>query len=216
MGNFIILTVGGKIWSGDLSFQDIKGFDPGKINLFQEAVLGCGKKGGLLSIYGSSDQDNPYVQRFKKIMDRLSNGGNPPALRGLSGVVGLGIGLTPSGDDFIAGVLLGERIMSLLFAAGERAEGNISPWIVERKEIGNVLDRTSYWGRTLIWQALQNQFPHYLIKAVRGLARAQSSEEMVKTVKKAVSHGETSGTDALTGLLWYLNKILFDSFPGGI
>jgi hypothetical protein len=82
-----------------------------------------------------------------------------------------------------------------------------TPRAIQGEEIRKVLDKTNHGGRTLLWQVLQGHFPYYLIEAVRGLARAGNTEEILKTVGRAASHGETSGTDALVGLFFYLDWV---------
>ncbi len=195
LGDFMIEPARAKVWSG--AGFDFPGFTAGKIELFKRALLSRGKGGGLIGLYQNRDRDNPFVQRAQRILAQVKMEkieGEPPRLRGLSGLLGLGIGLTPSGDDFLAGVLLGERML-------------MPSRTVDKEEIGKALDRTGFPGRTLIWQALKEHFPHYLIEAARGLVGADSPEEMIAVVERAASHGETSGTDALTGLLWYLEKV---------
>jgi hypothetical protein len=64
------------------------------------------------------------------------------------------------------------------------------------------MDRTNDAGKTLLWQALQGHFPEYLIETVRSVSNAQSKQEIVEAVERAVSHGATSGTDALVGLVF--------------
>lgn len=86
-------------------------------------------------------------------------------------------------------------------------QGRITPCAIDKKEIWNAKDKINYGGRSLLWQALQGHFPYYLVDAVRGFAMAQHFDGMMKGVEEAVDHGETSGTDALVGLLFYLNSI---------
>ena len=118
----------------------------------------------------------------------------PVKIRGLSELIGLGIGFTPSGDDFIAGAILGEELTGTM--------GHDYP-LIDRDEIIGALHRTGYGGRTLLWQVLKNHFSFYMIKLADGLLSGVPGE-MERAVCRAVSHGETSGTDLLTGLVWYL------------
>ncbi len=199
LGDLTIEPARANVWSGaGFDYPGLAaGFAAGKIELFKRALLSRGKEGGLIGLYQNRGRDNPFVQRAQRILAQVKMEkieGEPPRLQGLSGLLGLGIGLTPSGDDFLAGVLLGERMLT-------------ASRTVDKEEIGKALDRTGFPGRTLIWQALKEHFPHYLIEAARGLAGADSPEEMIAVVERATSHGETSGTDALTGLLWYLEKV---------
>jgi hypothetical protein len=150
--------------------------------------------------------------------------------------VGLGPGLTPSGDDFIAGFLLGEKIVSLLtvpegvsqnILPASRIGGTPSPLPspstngtlfarsgtgppviplnINKGELWQRLTRTNDGGRTLLYQTLLGYFPNYLLSVARNVGKAQTIGDMADAVGRAVSHGETSGTDALVGLWFYLN-----------
>ena len=155
----------------------------------------------------SNQTGTPFANRSPaQIPTPSSDRSSTQAISGLSQLVGLGIGFTPSGDDFISGVLLGERMARLFMEmpAEVRQEPHLKYLPVNKEEIQAALDKTSLGGKTLLWQALQGQFPCCLLRAARGLSKAKRFEDMLDMVKEAVSHGETSGTDALTGLLWYL------------
>jgi len=190
-------------WEGRLSPTDVAGFTEQNINYLEEALLVSEIEEGFIALHKSVPEGDFFVRKAQKILAGLSITGKPLLLGGLSRLVGLGIGLTPSGDDFIAGALLGERIRQLLNANDQED----SPFpAIDRAEINGVLSKTSYSGRSLLWLALQGSFPHYLIKAARGLAGAACLDDMELVVRSAVLHGETSGSDAISGLLWYLRQ----------
>ncbi len=137
---------------------------------------------------------------------RIPLASRPVALRGLSPLVGLGIGLTPSGDDFLAGALLGERI-ALLAGSGR------PPLLIDREEIAGALAGTSAAGATLLRLALHDSFPAYLLDLAREVVAARGPAEVLAAVRRAATHGETSGSDACTGLWWYL-RLLSRGAPG--
>lgn len=202
----------GEIWEGTLVPDDVRNFRPFKIPLLGEALLEKGKKGGLLGLICPGGQQDPFVKKASGVLDRVfTEQHDTREIRGLSQLVGLGIGFTPSGDDFISGVLLGDRIVDLSSASQkeltETARGTTGDMIGE-EEIWDALDKTNYGGRTLLWQALQGHFPYYMIDAARGLAEANNDKEMKEMVGRAASHGETSGTDALVGLFLYLDRVV--------
>lgn len=202
------------LWQGDLSHQNIEAFRPDRIRLLERILSARGKEGGLLEIIASGPAGNVYGQRARVALRSVFTTESPPVLCGLAPLVGLGPGFTPSGDDFLSGVLLGEKI---LLTAKQQAVKTAEGWEltrecrVEKSEIEARLEKTSPGGRTLLWQALRGRFPCYLTEAARGISGARSAEQMQKAVECAVDHGETSGTDALAGLLWYF-KYTFDFF----
>jgi hypothetical protein len=190
-----------RLWKGELSFTDIKDFDLMRAALLRKSLLTEGKKGGLLGLVHPIDDNNMFVKKARELLDGVSIGSDsPPLVKGLSRFLGLGIGFTPSGDDFISGALLAERILSLFSTRTKKCFFHI-----EREEIMKNLGKTSYAGKTLLSPALHGHFPSYLLDLSRGLARASHLDEMIKVVRGAVSHGETSGTDATVGLSWYLD-----------
>ena len=172
------------------------------IALLEKALMKYGKKGGLLGIIDKSCEPDIFTRKALEVLEGpaetpgIEQPETPVVLQGLSGLVGLGIGFTPSGDDFIASVIMGERIA--------KAAGKPYP-VIDRRDIENALYKTSYGGRTLLWQVLRNQFPFYMVKFIKSLLRGEPSE-IAASVSKTVLHGETSGTDFLTGLLWFLKK----------
>lgn len=175
------------------------GFPAPKRALLQRALLTRGKKGGLLGVIAPAAADNPFARTAAGILGAVTLSGGPrEKLVGLGSLVGLGIGFTPSGDDFLAGALLAEA----------------SRWgalCLARAEIRAALAKTSDGGRSLLYQVLENHFPCYLLETAQELAAARNAGEIGTAVARAVRHGETSGTDTLTGLLWYLRKADRDS-----
>jgi len=202
---------GAETCDGMIGPDDIRGFRLSKVPLIRDALTRKGKKGGLLGLIHSEEKENPFVQKASRLLTQvLTKGQGTLAIKGLSQLVGLGIGFTPSGDDFISGVLLAEKILNLLSShqttVPEIVEQRITPCSIDKEDIWNVQEKTTHGGRTLLWQALQAHFPYYLIEAARGLAYATTADEITNVVGRAVSHGETSGTDALVGLLFYLDS----------
>ncbi len=110
-------------------------------------------------------------------------------------LVGLGIGFTPSGDDFISGVLL----FVTMFGKSER----YADFSVKRTAITGVLDKTTPGGRTLLSLVLKNSFPEYLRVFASVLCSAGKPKEIESAVSLVLTHGSTSGSDALAGFLWF-------------
>ncbi len=202
----------GATWEGRLEANDLEGFSLARLPLFQKALVQEGKQGGLLGLIHPGEREDPFVRKAFHILDQaLTMGEERSSGKGLSRFVGFGVGFTPSGDDFISGVFLGQEILALQpgsqARAAEAKRGETMPRAIQGEEIRKVLGKTNHGGRTLLWQVLQGHFPYYLIEAVRGLARAGNTEEILETVGRAASYGETSGTDALVGLFFYLDWV---------
>lgn len=116
--------------------------------------------------------------------------------RGVKTMRGLGLGLTPSGDDFICGLLAGYNfaMRSLRFDAGARIER-----IFFHAEGGNLISnafiRCSYEGRV-------NEAALRLLKALGGGRR-----ELETAARRALESGHTSGADYCAGLVFALRDV---------
>ncbi len=219
VGSIEVCLSGCRLWRGRLRGRDVRAAAPSEFDSrgcltekaadLARALGACGEPGGFLGLarseaagrfqreLGPLQGTNPFREYAAATLRRVEMTSDPPILQGLEDLVGLGPGFTPSGDDFLAGMLLGERALMLQRAGAPR---------IDSERIRSTLDRSSPGGRTLLWLALRGSFPAYLLSAVRGLTRAAPLQAVFKVVEKAVAHGKTSGTDALVGLLWYLEK----------
>lgn len=130
------------------------------------------------------------------------------AVSALKPLIGLGPGLTPSGDDFIVGYLTG-----LWSTAGvERSRKNflssIGNWLA------NSLNGTNEIGRTYIRYAIEGEVSEPLAVLARRIAQGENTNSIKESIETACRVGSTSGTDGLLGLLlailsWYLSPSQF-------
>lgn len=203
MGGLCLELKEGARWSGIIHLEHVRGFSRNKLSSVKESLLTKGKKGGLVGLVGNREALNPFARwAWDRLKGAPAEGHEPPRLQGLSKVVGLGPGLTPSGDDFVTGALAGERIRQILWG---------SPYgfpIIDRHEIRSSLPKTSDAGKTLLWQALHGHFPCYLLEAIKGFAKTGGYRETGEVMSRAVAHGGTSGTDTLAGVVWYLENFI--------
>lgn len=132
----------------------------------------------LLSIFISCDEDL-WQKKARQILSEE----NPEIER----LIGLGRGMTPSGDDFITGILFASAI------SGRES-------LFEKTKIEERTGATTSAGKTLIHLAIRNSFPAYLLEFA-------SEPDRERAIQKAVRHGATSGRDALAGFYWYMKRI---------
>ena len=160
----------------------------GVLPAVRRALRRWGSPEGLLGAIAETTETSPF---------------SPPAIAilavgsdtALADLVGLGVGLTPAGDDFLAGVLALRQLLS---------EGGGSEL---RAALAPCLHRTTPAGRTLLWAALRGQFPAFLCRLLDQLTRpAGTTEPVAAAVRAAVRHGHSSGTDAVTGVVWELQR----------
>lgn len=210
--DFVVDLLGRPTWQGELTRKDVKGWGASTVPLLREALLLKGRDGGLLGVLRGGEPNNPFVALAMKVLSEVQSAPSR-AIRhkALSGLVGLGPGSTPSGDDFIVGVLLGEEALRVPRSKGAKEVADrrnaMIPWAKEKEGLWVAMDRTNDAGKTLLWQALQGRFPNYLIETLRSVADARGTQEVGDAVERAVSCGATSGTDALTGFLFSMEGI---------
>jgi hypothetical protein len=111
----------------------------------------------------------------------------------LGGLVGMGPGLTPSGDDFIIGCLAGLTVS----ARGERARLHCLMRIAQT--LAAQLAATTRVSRQHLSDAFELEFAQPL--AALAAALANGDEDVVEHLRAALAVGAHSGADAAGGLL---------------
>ena len=116
----------------------------------------------------------------------------PPAVNSL---IGLGSGLTPSGDDLLVGYITG-----LWCASRDKTE---RLQFVSRlgKTIIDVLHKTNDISRTYLYHAVRGQVSSRLANLAEGICRGAHLESLNETAEIAMSVGHTSGMETVSGLL---------------
>jgi hypothetical protein len=134
---------------------------------------------------GVVDVARPIVA---ELIVALENGDRCAAAEVATGLIGLGPGLTPSGDDALVG------IEAALHALDWPSAGFLA------SAMGDVEDRTTALAATLLRHAAAGEFAerlHTLLAALLG-----SDDETIPTaIDRAAAWGATSGTDCMLGVL---------------
>jgi hypothetical protein len=121
----------------------------------------------------------------------------PPALAAL---IGLGPGLTPSGDDVLAGALIALR------AFGEPVmAGNLATWLRPR------LDRTHPISAAHLVAACEGVASEALHACIHAMA---CNEDPRASIDRVAAIGHTSGWDVLVGV-WLVGDVLTQPPPHG-
>ena len=195
-------------WSGRLADTGagLPGSGAGRRRLrevLRETLAAEGSSSSFRGLVLGRDE-NPFARRARRIVDdafpAAAGAPGPPTPRWsalLSGLCGLGAGFTPSGDDFLAGVLLGEAMANRPLEEDAAAQEGF---------VTEVPAGTTPAGRTLLWLALQRRFPAYLL-SLAVAAIDPGSAELNRALAAAFSHGATSGQDAVSGFLRYLDHV---------
>jgi len=118
----------------------------------------------------------------------LETGDRSAAAEVAARLIGLGPGLTPSGDDALVG------IEATLHALGSPSAGFLA------LALANIEDRTTALAATLLRHAAAGQFAERLHTLVAALLGSEE-ETIVTALDRAAAWGATSGTDCLLGVL---------------
>ncbi len=177
------------VWSGRVAGFKPDSGTPDMLRRVKKALVKFGKFGGLLGVLApalSAESQSLWVAAARKALEAGSFGK----------LVGLGPGLTPAGDDFLAGAQLAATIF------GTEWPGSLT---LDPGQIRAALAGTTPAGRTLLWMVLQGQFPALFVNFARAFSHA-SGLGLEAAVRDACSYGDSSGTDALTGFCWMASR----------
>jgi hypothetical protein len=132
-------------------------------------------------------------------------------VRACSGMVGLGPGLTPSGDDFLTGIMLG-------LYWGARAAASAADFL-RQLEWAPVLDlarnQTNRISFAQIEYASQGRCNEAVTDLLRALCGYAGEDLIISDIDKVLAIGSTSGCDILAGIGRALAFILSDEIIGG-
>lgn len=155
------------------------------------------RAGGLAGLLGTTTASRPagpvdVTDRARPVLialaGALAQGDRSAASRLALGLIGLGPGLTPSGDDVLVG------LEAALHASGRPTAGFVGG------ALDRVDDRTTAVAATLLRHAARGEFAerlHVLLAALLG----PDDAAIPGAIERAVAWGATSGTDCLVGVL---------------
>lgn len=140
----------------------------------------------------AESQMNRSLARITKALEgALCSGDAPAAYRQAAGLVGLGGGLTPAGDDYLVG-------MCTAFALpGDGCEFHRQ---VLTRAVEDNAHRTNDISRAALLQAARGRVRQSLIGLTQALVTADRAA-MPARAGRVLAIGHTSGTDIMSGLL---------------
>jgi len=120
---------------------------------------------------------------------------DPIANKTVVGLIGLGTGLTPSGDDLLVGYLAG------LWCTASRQGERVKFLSCLGKSVIRLSRRTNDISRTYLVHAARGQVSNRLAALAEAICQGESPDRLLETTEAATHIGHTSGTEAVTGLL---------------
>ncbi|MEW6593173.1 MAG: DUF2877 domain-containing protein [Candidatus Hadarchaeota archaeon] len=121
--------------------------------------------------------------------------------KSVKGIVGLGPGLTPSGDDFLSGFASALWWASRSFGKGTVIVDEINATIFQESKKTNLLSRQ------LLEHAVHGEVNERVGKLLMAILSGEQSE-ISPLVEQVVKIGETSGADMMVGLLFGIQAAL--------
>lgn len=109
-------------------------------------------------------------------------------------IIGLGVGLTPSGDDLLLGFMAG------LHATGNDRQDRLAFIKIFGDEILALSNRTNEISHTYLYHAVRGEFSSSIVAVVESI-RDGEEEKFLTRLDNAMQVGHSSGMDAVTGLL---------------
>lgn len=170
--------------------------DPEALRLAERTVALQVRPGGLDAMHAARNAAG-------QIYEGLRSGQIERVVNASARLIGLGPGLTPSGDDFLVGTLKG---LSML-AWAQRTP--ITALAALRRSLTPLLrGRTSKVGAAFIQHALHGQFADVLDRAAATLLAPAEPEAVTSGIARLLDQGATSGTDTARGFLATLDACL--------
>jgi len=179
----------------DISAKDTKN----RLNDLEYFLSDYGEPAGILTAYFKvytqlaldSQKENRYDKYFIK---RLSTITETTTVENLKKFIGLGIGLTPSGDDFLLGLISTLRCFGSATDLGEE--------IVEQLHADDIKNKTTKISYYMLKNAMNGQINGALFQYLTEQKRDR------QTLEKIIKIGSTSGTDMLVGICFGLRYLL--------
>jgi hypothetical protein len=113
----------------------------------------------------------------------------------IAGLVGIGSGLTPSGDDLLVGYLAG------LWCTARGRKERVEFLSGLGRAVVRLSRRTNDISRTYLYHAARGQVSSRLAILARAISRGERSDRLLEVAEAAMQVGHASGMEAVTGLL---------------
>ncbi len=138
------------------------------------------------------DPEDPLFQLLQRVLRSLENSELPALVDAIQALLGLGSGLTPSGDDLTLGLLLALNRWGHVLAPSLDTLG------LNRRILPQAYQKTTTLSANLIECACRGQANERLIIALDGLVTG--APEATTCADTLADWGNTSGLDALAGM----------------
>ncbi len=154
---------------------------------------------GMLPIITGSYSESPYVKKAIQVLN-LFEASDTLNLSVLKGLIGLGDGLTPSGDDFLSGLL----VVLYYFGCYLNFKGLIEEEV--RKLLENAEVKTNIISAAFLHLAGEGEAFFLLREIVKDLIGRKGFG--MENIRALIDYGDTSGASILSGVIFGIEYVL--------
>jgi hypothetical protein len=172
--------------------------DARAVQIAQDILMLHGRPGGFDSL--------PGIQTLVTAMQQAIAARDVEHMcAGVRDLIGLGPGLTPSGDDFLVGCLRGLWLMLHDDVTTRKMFARLSDRLLSDLKV-----RTTQVGAEFIRYALEGSFAEILDCAAQALVAPAHQALVPVAIGRLLAQGDTSGTDTVRGLLTCIDALSVD------
>ena len=142
-----------------------------------------------------------FISNFAAIHQAFSEDNYYGIIEAATGLIGLGGGITPAGDDFLAGFLIALSYVGDQLGISKKIYLHIAEEIILRSK-----KKTNPISAALLGAALQKEMNEPLFSVIQSLVRG--TRVSFEAIHNLSSVGHTSGFDGLTGCLFVFCVLL--------
>lgn len=143
-----------------------------------------------------AERARPYIER---LMWGLFSGDASSITGNAAEILGLGPGLTPSCDDFLAGLILSLKLGANVFNENDALSGFIDK--MAREIISAAKNTTTVYSVSFLSEAALGEAPKPAMDLIYALA-ANTPDDVAGVAGALIKMGETSGSDAAVGIYY--------------
>lgn len=169
-------------------------------------------------LFGTVKKESPIFQQASQALTNILDCTRRYELSDPSGIndlIGLGIGLTPSGDDLLIGYLAG------LWCSARRESKRLYFLSAFCEAVLRHSSRTNDISRTYLYHATRGYVSSRLVNLASAICSGADPQHVRDHAEAAMQMGHTSGMETVTGLLfglgvWDMLPLIGNTPPGAV
>jgi hypothetical protein len=139
---------------------------------------------------------NRISEACEELFFCLANGESVNALKAVDKLIGLGPGLTPSGDDLLTGVMAAGVFFSMVCPAISLQVRSLNSQIAAR-----AFKRTTVFGQMMLSDASGGEVVQPVGELLQTLLCSKEGDSLFRKARQVMAIGESSGKDMLAGVI---------------